>query len=339
MRSIKFLSFKKSFRGVRHRPNPWKIFLKWTLAKDSRRWKILTLSGLVRCSRFFLSKNFLPETFRVGNFGIDRFGFSILKFFLKFFYFFFEKNFFDFKLSWKRSQKDAQKKIIFLFRIFFLAIRVGLRPDSVLENNFYFIFVKLFLKLRKVPLDVKSFPILPNFFDASCYRVHPPAKFFFDRSEIFFDEIDSIGSFTKIFFITRCGRLLVRSLFNRWCLRKIFLFSESFFISSSSIATPNRSGTSCRRSRVPSLLGSSEPSSLSWSSHSTGLDSFQNYLLLISIFERQRTKTLSRSVSSFTFIIHSKTFHNESAVCSDPLNFLKDHSPFCVQREPRLRRG
>ena len=77
-----------------------------------------------------------------------------------------------------------------------------------------------------MPLDViKTFSSLPTF-DASCYRVHPPAKFFFDRSEIFFVEIDSIGSFTKIFFITRCGRLLVRSLFNRSWLRKFF-FSES----------------------------------------------------------------------------------------------------------------
>lgn len=125
-----------------------------------------------------------------------------------------------------------------------------------------------------MPLDViKTFPSLPTF-DASCYRVHPPANFFLKIRNFFWDR--SIGSFyKKLFFITRCGRLLVRSLFNRSWLRKIFLFSENFFISSSSIATPNRSGTSCRRSRVPSLLGSSEPSSLSWSSHSTGSTPFK----------------------------------------------------------------
>ena len=152
-----------------------------------------------------------------------------------------------------------------MFRIFFLAIRIGLRSDSVLENNFFILFfVKLFLKLRKVPLDViKTFPSLPTF-DASCYRVHPPAKFFFDRSEIFFLMRSIRSDRLQKFFLSRG---VVASWFEVCSIDdvcvKIFLFSESFFKSSSSIATPNRSGTSCRRSRVPGLLGSSEPSSLS----------------------------------------------------------------------------
>lgn len=153
--------------------------------------------------------------------------------------------------------------------------------------------------------------------------MHPPAKFFFDRSEIFFwwDRFDRIVY--KNFFITRCGRLLVRSLFNRWCLRKIFLFSESFFKSSSSIATPNRSGTSCRRSRVPGLLGSSEPSSLSWSSHSIGLDSFQIIFCWCRSLKGSGRKLYREVFRLITLITHSKTFHAESAVCSDPLNLFK----------------
>ena len=108
-----------------------------------------------------------------------------------------------------------------------------------------------------------------------------PRNFFLIDPKFFFDEIDSIGSFTKNYFLSRG---VVASWFEVCSIDdvcvKIFLFSENFFISSSSIATPNRSGTSCRRSRVPSLLRSSEPSSLSWSSHSTRLDSFQNYFFV-----------------------------------------------------------
>ena len=80
-----------------------------------------------------------------------------------------------------------------------------------------------------MPLDVKSFPILPNFFWRELLQSAPTREIFFWSIRNFFwwDRFDRIV-YKKLFFITRCGRLLVRSLFKRWCLRKIF-FSESIF--------------------------------------------------------------------------------------------------------------
>ena len=100
----KFLSFKNRFEGWGTDRTLESFFWKWTLAKDSRRWTIL-----LRAIIFFLKIVHLKLS---GSeiFGIDRFGFSILKFFFKNFFYFFEKIFFDFKLSWKRSQKTLRKK-------------------------------------------------------------------------------------------------------------------------------------------------------------------------------------------------------------------------------------
>ena len=94
---------------------PLKVFLKVNASKAFTRWTIggTPESFFVGC----VKKNCSPETFRVGNFwdrSIWIFDFEI---FLKFFLFFW-KNFFRFQTFLKAITKDAQKKIIFLFRIF-----------------------------------------------------------------------------------------------------------------------------------------------------------------------------------------------------------------------------
>ena len=175
-----------------------------------------------------------------------------------------------------------------------------------------------------MPLDAVIKIFLGIFyFGASCYRVHPPAKFFLKIRNFFWDR--SIGSFYKNYFLSRG---VVASWFEVcsidhdcvkfFCLVRIFLSAahrlQHRIVLALRVDAPGcrvYSGPQNRRAYHDQVIQpGSTPFKLFFCWYRSLKGSGRNFFV-------------GKWFRLITFIIHSKTFHNESAVCSDPLNLFK----------------